>query len=158
MSALDPRRTIYRRFSLNRLVTGLAAVAIGVGIQVVAGPWHGHVSAKSLLAMALGLVGAGIGLTLVLRPRADFCGRCDVQLVPNGLRLRPDGIVRATAALRQGDAAHALREAGEPVPDGKWLTIWYCPRCRSTVIWGDGSERVVASGGEGIVAAVTGRR
>jgi hypothetical protein len=155
MPADDPRRLVYRRFSPARLVTGLAAVGIGAGIQVVAGPWRGHVSARGLLAMGLGLIAAAIGLTLVLRPRADFCARCAVRLIPNGLRLPPGAITQAAAALRAGDPSEALRAAGDPSPDGKWVTFWSCPQCRSTIVWGSGAERVVATGGEALVAALT---
>ncbi|HSM91718.1 MAG TPA: hypothetical protein VLT47_02465 [Anaeromyxobacteraceae bacterium] len=154
MPVLDPRRVLYRRFSPARLVTGLAAVALGAGIQVVEGPWRGHVSADGVVAMVLGLIAGAIGVTLVLRPRADFCARCAVRLVPDGLRLAPDAIPRAAAALQAGDAEHALRLAGQPRPDGTWVTVWYCPQCRSTVVWGSGTGRAIATGGEAIVQAV----
>jgi hypothetical protein len=108
--------------------------------------------------MGIGLTAAAIGLTLVLRPRADFCARCAIRLIPNGLRLTRSGSARAAAALRAGDPAEALRAAGEASPDGKWVTVWYCPECRDTIVWGSGAERVVATGGEAIVAVVASRR
>lgn len=157
MPVLDPRSVVYRRFSPSRLMTGLAAVGMGIGIPVVIlGP--GHVDTTGVLAVGAGLVAAGVGLSLVLRPRADWCARCRRPLEPTGLRLEPGSVAPATAALKAGDVAHALRVAGPPVARGKWVTVWYCPACRSTALWKAGGEPVVVSGGEALVDAVLGKR
>ena len=159
MGLLAPGAVVVRRFSPAKLVTGLAAVAVSVGILVVVlGPSHGHVSIDGFLAMAASGVAGAVGLRVALRPTADFCVRCARRLEPTGLRLAPEGLAEATGALLHGDIETAARVAGQAAPQGTWVTVWFCPECRKTLVWLGSGKRIVVADGAALVAALPGKR
>jgi hypothetical protein len=143
MPSGDPRRLVVRKFSSAKLATGAVAVAVAVGVVVV---FSGFRKVLAWEVFFVPLAGA-VGLSLVVWPVVDACASCNRRLEFTVVRFTPDRLRDATSMLRSGDVDAALKAADGDAAEGKaWLTLHFCPECRSTAVWKGAGERLVLAG------------